>query len=273
MTPDGGKLRGKVALISGTGGGQGRAAALLFAREGARVVGCDIDARRAEETVRCVQAIGCTMDTLHPVDLAEPEQARQWIEGAVDKFGRIDILYNNAGSAAGSAYIEDLDAETWRAGIRNMVDVVFFPSHFAWRHLMAGGGGAVINTAAAGAGSRGYADFPLVLGFSAKAAVIAMTRQMAAEGASYGIRVNAISPGQIRIPAYEPIYTDPELYAKRTALIALGRPGTPEEIAACALFLASDDASYVTGAELVVDGGSSTVRTGPRWQRVAEARA
>jgi meso-butanediol dehydrogenase / (S,S)-butanediol dehydrogenase / diacetyl reductase len=259
-----GVLDGKVALITGTGGGQGRAAALLFAREGAQVFGCDIDVASAETTVAQVHAAGYTMQSSQPVDLGDPDAAGRWVEAAVAHFGTIDILYNNAGAVGPGRYFHEMTIQHWQRGIRNMLDLVFYTTHFAWPYLIRTGSGVIINTAAAGAGHRGYGDLPVALGFTAKAAIIAFTRQLAAEGAPHGLRANSLSPGQVRIPAYEAIYSDPELHAKRSAQVALGRPGSPEEVAQCALFLASAASAYVTGADLVVDGGSSTIRPAPR---------
>jgi len=266
-----GSLDGKIALITGTGGGQGRAAAMLFARDGAIVCGCDIDERAALQTVAELRAAGYTMWSRQPVDLAQPEEAAAWVDAAASKFGRIDILYNNAGAVGPGTYFKDLTVEDWRRATSNMLDVVFYPTRYAWPELIATGAGVIVNTAAAGAAHRAYGDAPVVLGFTFKAAVIALTRQLAAEGAPFGLRANSLSPGQVRIPAYEAIYSDPDQYSARSGLVALGRPASPEEVARCALFLASDAASYVTGCDLVVDGGSSTIRPAQRVPGAASA--
>lgn len=258
-----GKLDGKVALVSGTGGGQGRAAALLFAREGAHVVGCDLDVESAAETASLVRDAGWSMESVAPVDLANAVEAERWVSKAGERHGRIDVLYNNAGGARWR-WVEELTPEDWAYGMRNMLDVVYYPTHFAWPYLIASGAGVIINTALAGATTQGFADHPNLIGRTAKAAVIAMTRQLAAEGARHGIRANSLSPGTILVPLNERIYEDPEARRKKEDSLALGRIGRSKEVAACALFLASDDSSYVTGADLVVDGGMSSIRTGPR---------
>lgn len=139
------RLAGKVALITGTGGGQGRAAALLFAREGGEVVGCDLKQDGAAETVELVRREGGSMTSIQPVDLGDSGQARQWVEQAADVYGGFDILYNNAASAT-FASIGVLTDDDWRLMIRNELDLVFYTCSAAWPHLLARGGGSIINT-------------------------------------------------------------------------------------------------------------------------------
>jgi len=145
-----------------------------------------------------------------------------------------------------------------------MLDLVYYTCHYAWGHLAAAGKSSIINTAMAGAAWQGREDIPGAVGRAAKAAVVGLTRQLAAEGGRHGIRANVLSPGAILVPINEPVYADPEQHRRKTESIALRRVGFPEEMAAAALFLASDESSYVTGAELTVDGGISSVRTGER---------
>jgi NAD(P)-dependent dehydrogenase (short-subunit alcohol dehydrogenase family) len=192
-------LRGKVALITGIGGGQGREAALRFAADGAVVVGCDINGNTARETKSAVHDAGLDADIeADSVDLGEPEQARLWVEEAAQRHGRIDVVYNN-GSAARLGSIAELSVEDWRFTMRNELDLVFFVTKYAWPILVRSGGGTVINVASV-AGWIGNRSLPLVAHMAAKGGVIAMTRQMAAEGGPVGIRAVSISPGASRPP-------------------------------------------------------------------------
>ena len=256
-----GRVAGKVALVSGTAGGIGRAAAQLFAREGAIVVGCDLDARGAAETVEIVRASGGTMSSLHPVDAADDADVERWVSSAVADHGGVDVLYNNAGLTR-FAPLEEVSREEWAFTLRNEVDVVFVACKHAWPHLRARGGGSVVNVGST-AGLTGSLNLDRTAHTAAKGAVIALTRQLAAEGARHGIRVNAVSPGMTVTPQTQSLFDDPSHPISRVAdHIPLGRPGQPEDVAACALFLASDESAYVTGVNLVVDGGWSAVLPG-----------
>jgi NAD(P)-dependent dehydrogenase (short-subunit alcohol dehydrogenase family) len=242
---------GKVALITGTGGGQGRAAALRFAAAGAHVIGCDVKLEGDRETVRLVKAAGGSIVTMDPVDLGDPAQAEKWVEDAAKIHGRIDILYNNASGAVFEPF-ESFSIAGWQAGVRNELDLVFYVTRFAWAHL-AKQGGVIINTASvaglAGSGPGGASHA------ATKGAVIALTKHLAFEGAPHGIRVVAISPGVIDTPGTAEMMAIPELREGFLAKNLIKRFGQPEDIAGVALFLASDDAAYITGANLVVDGG------------------
>ncbi|MEA3001822.1 MAG: meso-butanediol dehydrogenase / (S,S)-butanediol dehydrogenase / diacetyl reductase [Sphingomonadales bacterium] len=252
-----GRLEGKVALISGTGGGQGRAAALRFAAEGAIVVGCDISAEGQRETMKLVREAGGTMTGPEEgADIAASAGANAWIAGAVAEHGRIDILYNNA-SASKFAPVERMTDEEWHFTMRNEIDIVFFPTRAAWPHLTRPGG-VIINVGST-AGWAGSPGAGTLAHNATKGAVIAMTRQLAIEGAPHGIRAVSLSPGFVRTPGTAPFLEQPEIRAKLVARIPLGRPGEPEEIVAAALFMASDEASFLTGADLVVDGGSLAI--------------
>ena len=256
-----GRLDGKVALITGTAGGQGRAAALLFAAEGATVVCTDVNADGAAETVGMVRAAGGSMDSTHPLDLADEDGVRAWVDGAAERHGGIDVLYNNAGATRFSPVAETSYAD-WSFVVRNELDIVFLATRAAWPHLVARGGGSVLLVGST-AGITGSMTNPRIAHTAAKGGVVAMTRQLAAEGAPHGIRANCVSPGMIRTPATQGDLLAPDSPMRTIArAIPLGRIGTPEEVARCALFLASDEASYVTGANLVVDGGWSAVLPG-----------
>lgn len=246
------RLTGKVALITGTGGGQGRAAALQFAREGAIVVGCDVDAAAHEETHRLLQAEGFSLYGNAPVDLGDHEQAREWILSAIKQHGRINILYNNA-SAARFGAVDKFSIDDWHYTIRNELDLIFFTTKYAWEYLAAQGG-VVINIAstAAWGGSK-------VAGISAhaaaKGAVVSFTRQLAVEGAPLGIRAVSISPGFVRTPGTAAFVDDPKTRRALLDGVLQDRPGEPEEIVSLALYVASDEAAFMTGSDLVIDGG------------------
>jgi len=250
----GDRLAGKVALITGTAGGQGRAAALLFAREGAHIVGCDLKEAEALETVAMVEAQGGRMTSMAPVDLGDSAAARGWVREAVAVYGGVDVLYNNA-SAPKFASIATMTDEDWHFTIRNELHLMFYATSEAWPHLVARGGGSIINTASI-SGMRAMPETPgSVAHATTKGAVIGMTRELALEGGPHHIRANAISPGAIETPATAPALADTDFRALHIDRIFLDRIGTSQDVAALALFLASDDSSWVTGANFVVDGG------------------
>jgi meso-butanediol dehydrogenase/(S,S)-butanediol dehydrogenase/diacetyl reductase len=228
------KLDGKIALITGVGGGQGREAVIRFAAEGATVVGCDIDGASAEVTRSAARAAGLDADiATDGVDLSDPEQARRWVAAAAERHGRIDVVYNNA-SAAKFRSIAELSVEDWRFTIRNELDLVFFVTRCAWPILVRSGGGTVINVASV-AGWTGNRSVPFVAHMAAKGGVIAMTRQLAAEGGPLGIRVVSISPGTIITPGTASVLEVPQV---RDALIAqtlVSRLGQPADVVALAV--------------------------------------
>lgn len=260
-----GRLAGKTAVITGIGSGQGAAAALLFASEGAHVVGCDLRAEPAQEVVDAIRATGGAADDAVAVDLGDASAVTAWAHAVRERHERIDVLYVNA-AATRFGPLEQVSTDDWHWNFRNEVDVAFFPVRDFWPLLKASGeagrGPAVILVGST-AGVTGSMTNTRIAHTATKGAVVAMTKQLAAEGAPHGIRVNCVSPGMIRTPA-----TEGDLLAEdhpmRTieASIPLGRLGTPDDIARTALFLASDDAAYVTGTNLMVDGGWSAVLPG-----------
>jgi meso-butanediol dehydrogenase/(S,S)-butanediol dehydrogenase/diacetyl reductase len=253
-----GRLSGKVALISGTGGGIGRAASLLFAAEGARVVGTDVDAEAAARTQELVRDSGYAMLSIAPLDVSTPEGAHAWVDDAVKACGGFDILYNNAGDTRFAPFA-DMSVADYEHTIRNELGVTWHCTQAAWPHLIARGGGVVLNCGSI-AGINGSRDLPQSAHVAAKGAIMALTRQLAAEGAAVGIRVNTICPGLIESPAVIAILADaPQLVMSMVERTCERRPGLPNEVAQAALFLVSEEASYVSGSALVVDGGTTSL--------------
>ena len=246
------KLKGKVCIITGTAGTMGRAAALLFASEGARVVGCDLSEQGALETLQQVRAAGGTMESLSPCNLTDARECRALVDFAVERFGAIDILYNNAAMAYFN-WLEDMSESEWKNTLNEEVNLVFLLTKAAWPHLKTSRG-AIVNTASAVAWSA-FKHLPAIAHSTAKAGIVAMTRHLAMEGASHGIRANSISPGSVVSNQSKVQLADKKWADYLASRIMLGRPGDPKEIATAALFLASSDSSYVTGVDLPVDGG------------------
>ena len=248
------RLAGKVVLISGTAGGQGRAAALLFAREGATIVGCDVKQAQAREAVAMVHALGGSMTSTEPLDLGDSAAARSWIAAAAARHGGFDVLYNTA-SAPRFASIASMTDEEWHFTIRNELDLIFYTCSAAWPHLIERGGGSIINTGSI-CGISALPPTPGSIAHAAtKGAVIALTRELALEGGPHGIRANSISPGIIDTPATAEALAQDRFREDHLSSLMLKRIGTSEDVATAALFLASDESSWVTGTNLVVDGG------------------
>jgi meso-butanediol dehydrogenase/(S,S)-butanediol dehydrogenase/diacetyl reductase len=253
-----GRLDGKVALMTGTGGGQGRAAALRFISEGALVVGCDLNAAGNDETIQLVEAAGGHMVGMAPVDLGDPNDAKAWVDEAAAVHGKVDILYNNAGGGRHGP-IEEITIDDWRFTMRNEVDLVFFVTKFAWPHLKQSSG-VVISTASVAAHVGLQHLVPHCTG---KGAVLAMSRAFAAEGAPDGIRAMSISPGPVDSPATAGLMRDDARARAWADTTIMKRVGTVDEIAAVAVFLASDEAAYMTGCDIAVDGGKVGTRDQP----------
>jgi NAD(P)-dependent dehydrogenase (short-subunit alcohol dehydrogenase family) len=247
-------LKGKRVLITGTGGGQGEAAQRLFAKEGARVVGCDVKPGAAELTAQALRDEGRDVEGM-TVDLAEFDAASAWVERAAERLGGIDVLYNNAAGFAFAPFAE-MALDTWRHSIRTELDIVFHTTRPAWRYLC-DGGGSVINTSSVSA-SRGIAPLGQAAHAAAKAGVLGLTTALAAEGAEHGVRANAISPGFVASPAAGVAGDDAsraELRAYMLGLHLIRRAGTGDDTAYLALYLASDESSWVTGQNYAIDGG------------------
>ena len=252
----GDRLKGKAAVVTGVAGmGIGQGVALAFAREGADVVGCDIDEKGAEETLALAKAEGLSyVDFI--ADLTDPASSDRLMAFAVETFGGIDILVP-AAAFVEFAPVEDLDYEKhWKRTLQGELDLVFLPCKAVWRHMVARGGGSIINFASANA----YVSMPMgaLAHCATKGGVLAMTRQLASEGARHHIRANTISPALI-VTKHTKERLDHEAGFKELVLksIMLDRLGTPADIGYCAVYLASDESSWVTGADIRVDGGAT----------------
>jgi NAD(P)-dependent dehydrogenase (short-subunit alcohol dehydrogenase family) len=254
------RLEGRVALITGAGSGIGRQSSLLFAREGATVVAVDRDKDAADETVAL---IGSGADALAVVaDVAVSDDCAAMVAAAEEAFGRLDVLFNNAGVMLSSD--DDAlatDEATWDTTLDVNAKGVFLGCKHGIPALRRAGGGAIVNTASFVA--RLGAATAQVAYTASKGAVLALTRELAVIHAREGIRVNALSPGPLRTELLMKFLDTEDKRQRRLVHIPMGRFGEATEIAKAALFLASDDASFVTGTELLVDGGITAAYVTP----------
>lgn len=248
------KLRDRVAVITGAGSGIGQAMALLFAREGARILAADVNGSAAEETAQQIRTAGGACEAM-TVDVVQLEQVRGMIERAQAAYGRLDILCNNAGIGSTTTVV-DSEPEEWDRVMTVNVKSVYLGCKFAVPVMIQQGGGVIINTASV-AGMVGIINRASYC--ASKGAVIALTRQVAVDFVEQNIRVNCLCPGTVDSPWVGRLLDQADdRAAARRALEArqpMGRLGTPEEVAAAALYLASDDAAFITGTGLVIDGG------------------
>lgn len=243
------KLKDRVAIITGAGSGIGRATALLFAGEGARVVVNDLALAAGEETVGLIREAGGEA-VFAAADVSRAGDAAAMVKAAVDKYGRLDILHNNAGITGGRKFVGDTDDGYWEKVIAVNLSGVYQCSKYAVREMLTRGGGAIVNTTSI----MGLVGLPGNAAYAAsKGAVIQFTRTMALEYAPKGIRVNAVAAGWIDTPFNDIL--DEKLIQWSIRETPLGRWGKPEDIAKAALYLVCDDSSFVTGHTLVVDGG------------------
>jgi NAD(P)-dependent dehydrogenase (short-subunit alcohol dehydrogenase family) len=255
------RLEGKVALITGGASGMGKVASELFAREGARVVLTDVSDEPGEATAAGIAAAGGDAAYVH-ADVSREADAEAMIGAAIDRFGRLDILYNNAGimpDADGSVHLTS--EEVWDRVLAVNVKGVAFGCKYGIPAMLGTGGGSIINVASfvawigAATSQTAYT--------SSKGAVLSMTREIAVEYARKGIRCNALCPGPIETPLLMQLLSDEAKRRRRFVHIPMGRLGQAEELAKAALFLASDDSSFMTGASLIVDGGVTAAYVTP----------
>jgi NAD(P)-dependent dehydrogenase (short-subunit alcohol dehydrogenase family) len=244
------RLKGKTAIITGSGGGQGRTAAVLFAKEGARVVVTDWDKEIGRETTGLIEKNGGEAVFVH-ADVSKDSDVKNLVETATKNFGRLDILYNNAGSVKFNQ-LADLTEEEWDYTVDIEMKGVWLCTKYAIPKLIEAGGGSIINTASV----AGLLGLPTQGAHcAAKAGVIALTRVTAIEYAKQGIRANAICPGLIRTPATFHLLDDPTFLEFVQQNHPIGRLGEPEDIAPLALYLASDESCFMTGSIITIDGG------------------
>ncbi len=243
------KLSGATAIVTGAAGGIGAAIAKRFTREGSTLVIADKDGPGAERIAGEILANGGRAIACQ-VDLREPAQIEAMLAKAKQAFGRIHVLVNNAGQGAQAHFLETT-IETWKAMIDNNLTGTFLCSQVVARDMAHAGGGRIVNIASHSGllGSSGRAAYA-----AAKGGIIALTRVMAVDLAELNITVNCIAPGPIDVPRIRNTQTEERQKAWHAA-VPLGRYGEPDEIASVAAFLASDDASYMTGQTLAVDGG------------------
>jgi NAD(P)-dependent dehydrogenase (short-subunit alcohol dehydrogenase family) len=243
-------LENKIAIVTGAGSGIGAASAKRFASEGAAVVVADIRAHKAQETVDTIADAGGHAVAVE-VDVADAASVAAMVDAASRHFGGLDVLFNNAGTLRPGTAVE-LSVDDWDLVMAVNVRSVFLGAKYAVPLMEARGGGSIINTASV---SGLHGDGGAVVYAASKAAVINLTRALSTDHAPAGIRVNAICPGTIQTPPVQRMMQNPDALRTNLEAHALGRLGRPEEIAAAAAWLASDESSFVTGEALVVDGG------------------
>lgn len=252
-----GRLAGKIALVTGIGAGIGQGIGMMFAREGATVVGCDINPKTAEATIAQITGEGFKISSFHPCDLTKPSDVQAYVDFAVKQHGHIDILVNAAAIPPHMAKVAEMDYEKqWMPTMIGEVDLVFLLTKAAWPHMVTKGGGSIVNFASVNA-FRGSVNTGMVAHCAGKAAVLAMTRQLAIEGGPHGIRANSIAPGMVVTAATQAAGTSTDGHTKSNILsrLVIKRLGQPQDIAYCALYLASDESTWVTGANFCIDGG------------------
>ncbi len=253
-TNEPGSYTGKVAFVTGTGSGIGRATALAFAREGANVVGADISEQGNQETVRMIEAAGGRMLAV-TCDVRRTEDVKHALYRTIETFGRLDIAFNNAGIEQQVAAMAELTEEAWDRVLDTDLRGVFLCMKYEIPLMLKQGGGVIVNTSS-GAGIRGFKGEAAYC--AAKHGVIGLTKAAALDYAPQNIRINVVAPGIIDTPMMQR-FTGGTAEGRQAVISQepIGRMGKPEEIAAAVLWLCSDAASFVVGATMVVDGGQT----------------
>lgn len=247
-----GLLDGKVALVTGASSGIGRASALAFAREGAKVVAADVAVEGADDTVRLIKAAGGDARFVR-ADMARPAEIEALVRATVEAYGRLDCAHNNAGVPGAEAKTVEYPLADWERVIAVNLTGVWLCMKYEIAQMLAQGGGAIVNTASV-AGLQGFSRYSAYT--ASKHGVVGLTKTAALEYARAGIRINAVCPGYIRTGMTQPVLDRrPGLEARVSSIEPLGRIGRPEEIAEAVVWLCSDAASFVTGHAMPVDGG------------------
>jgi len=249
------RLQGKVAIVAGAGSrgpgmGNGKATAILFAREGAKVVAADLNLDAAQETVAIIESEGGEA-MAYRADVTKEPDAKGLVDATVSKYGKLDILFNNVGIGLGGLGL-GVTSEDWDTVMRVNLKSVLFMCKYAVPRMIESGGGAIVNNASMAA----FYAHPMYVYSVSKAGVVAFTRCLAGTLASNRIRVNCVAPGFMDTPMVASIMNEDRIRDVE-ARVPLRRHGTGEETAAAVLFLASDEASYITGHTICVDGGLS----------------
>lgn len=248
------RLEGKVAIVTGGGGGIGRSTSYLFAKEGAKVVVSDVNEESASETVALIKEAGGDAICV-PANMVNPDEVEQLINKTVDTYGGIDILFNNAGVGGEEVKLADVPVEEWDRVVDINLKGVFLGMKFALPKMEQRGGGSIVNTSSL----LGFKGKKYVGPYNAsKGGVILLTKNAALEYGGKNIRVNAVAPGVIDTDIIQGWKDDERKWPIIASANALRRVGQPEEVAKAVLFLASDDSSYVTGSTIHVDGGGLT---------------